>query len=46
MKLNPFPVKKKPYIMPSFPFASPLGRENDGEICSVGLSEIERRGRL
>ncbi|KAA6362187.1 MAG: hypothetical protein EZS28_042286, partial [Streblomastix strix] len=32
MRLEPFPIRKKPYIMPSFSFAEPLSREKDGEV--------------
>ncbi|KAA6353642.1 MAG: hypothetical protein EZS28_050831, partial [Streblomastix strix] len=33
MQLEPFPIKKRPFIMPSFPFAEPLSREKDGEVA-------------
>ncbi|KAA6357716.1 MAG: hypothetical protein EZS28_046757, partial [Streblomastix strix] len=46
MRLEPFPIRKKPFIMPSFQFTSPLNRERDGEVAGPGLSEIERRGRI
>jgi hypothetical protein len=38
MRLESFPIKKKPLINPEFPFADPLGRERDGEIAESGLS--------
>ncbi|KAA6361685.1 MAG: hypothetical protein EZS28_042788, partial [Streblomastix strix] len=46
MQLMPFPIRKKPYIMPSFPYTTPLNRERDGEVAGPGLSEIEKRGRI
>ncbi|KAA6401482.1 MAG: hypothetical protein EZS28_002985 [Streblomastix strix] len=46
MRLEAFPIRKKPFIMPSFPFLDPLGREKDGDVASAGLSEIEKRGRI
>ncbi|KAA6400614.1 MAG: hypothetical protein EZS28_003855 [Streblomastix strix] len=46
MRLEPFPIKKKPFIMSSFQFTTPLNREKDGEVAGPGLSEIERRGRI
>ncbi|KAA6368830.1 MAG: hypothetical protein EZS28_035642, partial [Streblomastix strix] len=40
MRLEPFPIKKKPYFIPSFPFAEPLNREKDGEVvCCDSRSE-------
>ncbi|KAA6365493.1 MAG: hypothetical protein EZS28_038980, partial [Streblomastix strix] len=40
MRLEPFPIKKKPYFIPSFPFADPLNREKDGEVvCCDSKSE-------
>ncbi|KAA6385023.1 MAG: hypothetical protein EZS28_019448, partial [Streblomastix strix] len=46
MRLYPFPIKKKPFIMPSFPYPFPLGREIDGEVVGPGLNENEKRGRI
>ncbi|KAA6395877.1 MAG: hypothetical protein EZS28_008598 [Streblomastix strix] len=46
MQLEPFPIRKKPYIMHTFPFAAPLGRERDGEVTGHGLNEMERSGRI
>ncbi|KAA6382674.1 MAG: hypothetical protein EZS28_021800, partial [Streblomastix strix] len=46
MRLEPFPIKKKPFIMSSFPYPDPLGRERDGEVAGPGLSEIQKRGRI
>ncbi|KAA6361509.1 MAG: hypothetical protein EZS28_042964, partial [Streblomastix strix] len=46
MRLEPFPIKKKPFIMSSFQYTTPLNRERDGEVAGPGLSEIERRGRI
>ncbi|KAA6394491.1 MAG: hypothetical protein EZS28_009981, partial [Streblomastix strix] len=46
MKLEPFPIRKKPYIMPSFPFADPLSRERDGEVAGPGLDASENKGRI
>ncbi|KAA6390167.1 MAG: hypothetical protein EZS28_014309, partial [Streblomastix strix] len=46
MRLEPFPIKKNPYIMPSFPYSEPLGRERDGEVAGPGLSTTENRGRI
>ncbi|KAA6355089.1 MAG: hypothetical protein EZS28_049384, partial [Streblomastix strix] len=46
MKLEPFPIRKKPYFMPSFPFADPLNREKDGEVAGCGLNEYAKRGRI
>jgi hypothetical protein len=46
MQLEPFPIRKKPFVMPTFPFAAPLGRERDGEVAGPGLNSSEARGRL
>ncbi|KAA6394833.1 MAG: hypothetical protein EZS28_009638, partial [Streblomastix strix] len=46
MKLAPFPIKKRPFIMPSFPYTQPLGRERDGEVACSGLNGIDGRGRI
>ncbi|KAA6378797.1 MAG: hypothetical protein EZS28_025677, partial [Streblomastix strix] len=46
MRLEPFPIRKKPFIMPSFPYTSALNREQDGEVACTGLNEIERKGRI
>ncbi|KAA6368048.1 MAG: hypothetical protein EZS28_036424 [Streblomastix strix] len=46
MKLEPFPIKNKPYLMPSFQFTNPLNRERDGEVACSGLSEIDGQGRI
>ncbi|KAA6368516.1 MAG: hypothetical protein EZS28_035958 [Streblomastix strix] len=46
MRLEPFPIRKKPFIMPSFEYTSALGREKDGEVADCGLNEIENRGRI
>jgi hypothetical protein len=40
LKLEPFPIRKRPFIMPSFSYTNPLNRERDGEVCCGGLSEI------
>ncbi|KAA6393267.1 MAG: hypothetical protein EZS28_011206 [Streblomastix strix] len=46
LRLEPFPIRKKPFIMPSFPFTQPLGREIDGEVAGPGLNPSENRGRI
>ncbi|KAA6386876.1 MAG: hypothetical protein EZS28_017597 [Streblomastix strix] len=46
MRLMPFPIRKKPFIMPSFQFNDPLNRERDGEVAGPGLSEIQNQGRI
>ncbi|KAA6378041.1 MAG: hypothetical protein EZS28_026430, partial [Streblomastix strix] len=46
MRLMPFPIRKKPFIMPSFQFNDPLNRERDGEVAGPGLSEIQNHCRI
>ncbi|KAA6334447.1 MAG: hypothetical protein EZS28_053066, partial [Streblomastix strix] len=46
MRLELFPIRKKPIIMPSFPYTIPLNRERDGEVAGPGLSETHNHGRI
>jgi hypothetical protein len=46
MLLEAFPIRKKPFVIHSFPFVNALNREKDGEVASAGLSEIENKGRI
>ncbi|KAA6373173.1 MAG: hypothetical protein EZS28_031300, partial [Streblomastix strix] len=45
MHLQPFPIKRLPYIMPTFPYPPPLGREKDGEVAGAGLGFVQCQGR-
>ncbi|KAA6363009.1 MAG: hypothetical protein EZS28_041464, partial [Streblomastix strix] len=38
--LEPFPIKKKPFIMSSFQFTTPLNREKDGEVAGPEIQQL------